>query len=237
MRRQSFPSPNPVISSTSNPIRYATAAVIAPKNKISSPPAYHFWIVNIVFSAPSTNNIRAVRQQAMMNKIVTLSSPKSMEYNTTYPNSGTNPKHTNEQNVTRPSKYGLSSSPGTSSSSSKAIIRSTKNSLFFDMAMIAVVASSLLNPFPSKISIISWISPSGLFSISHISRARSSSAYWFAAFVERASPTPMLRASANTDEIPRISTTSIARSPPAAPATTANVVMIPSSPPYTIDFK
>ena len=51
-----------------------------------------------------------------------------------------------------------------------------------------------------------------------------------------ASPTPIDSASARSDETPITITTSEPKPPPAAPATTANVVMIPPSPPYTIDL-
>ena len=43
-----------------------------PITRISNPPAYHFWVVNFVFSTPSVKSVNAVSRIAIRKRVKTL---------------------------------------------------------------------------------------------------------------------------------------------------------------------
>mmetsp|Transcript_5803 Transcript_5803/g.15138 ORF Transcript_5803/g.15138 Transcript_5803/m.15138 type:complete len:208 (+) Transcript_5803:416-1039(+) len=153
-----------------------------------------------------------------------------------YPKIGKKPKVAKEANMTKARRSVRSDSSGTLSPSSSVIMRLMKNSGYLAIRLITSSASGLDMPRFTKISTISEISPSGWFLNSHASRERSSAMYSFSDLVERYSPTPIASASASTLEIPIPSTALTPRPTPAAPATIAKDVRIPSSPPNTTNF-
>uniref|UniRef100_A0A0A9XSS6 Uncharacterized protein n=1 Tax=Lygus hesperus TaxID=30085 RepID=A0A0A9XSS6_LYGHE len=133
--------------------------------------------------------------------------------------------------------YGESFSSTGNSCYSSTIMRSRKQSGYFAKVVQITVASSLSIPRWTYRLIISSISMFISTPISHCSRARSDLLLSISARDDSASPNPMDRPSANRCAIPIISIIYGDYSAPFTDVTVANVVMIPSYPPYTHAFK
>merc|ERR1719215_1523017 len=111
------------------------------------------------------NNTAAVTQHATTNSASSSSSTQKGKNNgtKTYPSSGNAPKNAKLQNMTTPSRK-LSftwSSSGSCRFNSSIIMTSMKKSLYRDIVVMHVVASSRVMPRDVYISIISSTSPSG----------------------------------------------------------------------------